>query len=59
MNAPKCGVLPLVVLCALLVAGPKAKAASAGQARANLALDSLTVLGHATVKIKTAEGKVI
>lgn len=59
MNATKCGVLPLVILCALFIAGPKAEAASAGQARANLALDSLTVLGHATVKIKTAEGKII
>lgn len=59
MKTTKCGVLLFVVLCTLFIAGPKAKAASAGQARTNMALDSLTVLGHATVKIKTAEGKII
>lgn len=52
-------VLSFIVFVSFFVAGSGAGTANGGQAQAGGTLDSLTVLGHATVKIKTAEGKVI
>ena len=54
MKATTCGVLFFAMLCAFLAAGP-----GTGRAAAAETLDSLQILGHATVKIKTAAGQVI